>query len=134
LLCFLEETNVSTKRRNVRAILSLGGIIRDVTPWFSWTHQTLKNHRKHFSLCIRGSYVNCNYISLFNCENSFLLMFMFSYESLYITPWFFLRPIKLWKIIGIFFYINIFIKFHISQKYFLFWCSLSLHLEKVLKT
>lgn len=39
----------------------------------------------HISLYIRGSYVNCNYISLFNCENSFLLMFMLSYESLYIT-------------------------------------------------
>ncbi len=39
----------------------------------------------HISLCIRGSYVNCNYISLFNCENSFLLVLMFTYENLYIT-------------------------------------------------
>ncbi len=31
------------------AVLSLGGTIRDVTPWFSWTHQTLKNHGKHLN-------------------------------------------------------------------------------------
>ncbi len=28
---------------------SLGGTTRNITPWFSWTHQTLKKHRKHLN-------------------------------------------------------------------------------------
>jgi hypothetical protein len=27
----------------------LGGTTKNVTPWFSWTHQALKNHRKHLN-------------------------------------------------------------------------------------
>jgi len=32
-----------------RASPSLGGTTRNDTPWFSWTHWTLKNHRKHLN-------------------------------------------------------------------------------------
>jgi hypothetical protein len=32
-----------------RASPSLGGTNRNVTPWFSWTHRTLKNHKKHLN-------------------------------------------------------------------------------------
>jgi hypothetical protein len=28
---------------------SLGGTTRNFTLWFSWTHWTLKNHRKHLN-------------------------------------------------------------------------------------
>ncbi len=32
-----------------RATLSLGGTTKNVTLSFSWTHQTLKNHKKHLN-------------------------------------------------------------------------------------
>jgi hypothetical protein len=31
------------------SIMSLGGTTRNITPWFSWTHWTLKNHRIHLN-------------------------------------------------------------------------------------
>ncbi len=32
-----------------KTISSLGGTTRNITPWFSWTHQILKNQRKHLN-------------------------------------------------------------------------------------
>jgi hypothetical protein len=45
-----------------RASLSLGGTTRNVTPWFSWTHQTLKNHRKHLNECFHGYFLTNTFI------------------------------------------------------------------------
>jgi hypothetical protein len=41
----------------------LGWTTRNVAPWFSWTHQTLKIHRKHFLKKI-FKHVTYDYISL----------------------------------------------------------------------
>ncbi len=36
----------------------LGWTIKNITPWFSWTHQTLKNHKKHINKLFHNLFFN----------------------------------------------------------------------------